>query len=141
MKEAIKESSRFTAQCQSKYCRWLRVKTGNLSANSKLTICMICCLGFGTYCGWLVVGGFTGRVTNTFGISQIRMPGYIGKTGATTKTLISDQEYQKVTAYLDYLDDLKTSRQGLAVYDSLLSLRPGLKDSLLMVHRMYLRQH
>lgn len=129
-----------TAQCRKKCYRWLHVKTRQLSQNRKLTICVLCCLGFGGYCGWLVVGGLSGKAANSFAISQINVPDYIGKTAQSTKTVISDHEYQKVVAYLDYLDDLKTSRQGRAVYDSILTLRPGLQDSLLRIHQMYLRQ-
>jgi hypothetical protein len=128
------------ALCPKKCYRWLHVKTGQLSQNSKLTICVLCCLGFGGYCGWLVLGGLSGKAAGSFAISQIKLPANIGKPAPAAKTIISEREYEKVVAYLDYLDDLKTSRQGRAVYDSLLALRPGLQDSLLMIHQMYLRQ-
>jgi hypothetical protein len=140
MKNTGQESTFPVTRCRKKCNEWLQLKTGQISPNSKLTICILCCLGFGGYCGWLVLGGLSGKITSSYSLSQIKIPANISKPAQATKTIISDQEYQKVIAYLDYLDDLKTSRQGRAVYDSLLALRPGLQDSLLMIHQMYLRQ-
>jgi hypothetical protein len=140
MKNTGQESTFPVADCRKKCNEWLRLKTAQIAPNTKLTLCVLCCLGFGGYCGWLVLGGLSGKAAGSFTISQIKVPDHIGKPAQAAKTIISDGEYQKVVTYLDYLDDLKTTRQGRAVYDSLLTLRPGLQDSLLMIHQMYLRQ-
>jgi hypothetical protein len=92
------------------------------------------------YCAWLIVSGACGRNAESYTLTQIRLPASIGSALPPERTLITDQEYGKVISYLDFLDSLKASEKTRPVYDSIVRASPGLLDSLMLTHRMYLLQ-
>jgi hypothetical protein len=129
-----------TIRWQQKWAGWMQRQSERLSRRSKILLWFVCCIGFGTYCSYLIIGGFSKGAVGTFSIRQIRLPFHIGKTDKPPQTIITEREYQRINAYLYYLDSLENAAGGRARFDSIQQNRPGLHDSLKMVQKLYLKQ-
>jgi hypothetical protein len=56
------------------------------------------------------------------------------------KTIVSENEYKKITGFKRYLDSVSGIATGKLWVDSLLAERPGLTDSICIIENIYLSQ-
>ena len=110
------------------------------TSKQRLVLLIIALTAAAGYCGWLMFSGISAKSTTDFTISQIKLPTHIGSTLPAAKAVITEQEYFKITRYLDLLDSLKHSDDGRHSYDSIVKTNPMLIDSLQTALKMYLRQ-
>jgi hypothetical protein len=80
---------------------------------------------------------------NSVTVKYVKMPEHIGHTanGITIPDhFISRKEYNRLEHFRVYMDNLDSSADGKKIKDSILSQRPKLLDSLVMVEQLYNKQ-
>lgn len=148
--ESVKNKERFLLErfneaiflLQHKCAQWLEQKTAHLSAKSWIVI-LFCFVVF-TVGGniYLIVDGLNGN-SNKIERSLISRPtnALVLDTKSTTlNAALSKAHLERVARFQMYMDSLGRSPTGKQVQDSMLRLRPGLLDSLVIVEDYYRSQ-
>lgn len=112
----------------------------NKISKRRLALMLPILLAASGYCLQLIFKGACPDNVKAYTLTQIRLPASIGSAIVPARPQITDQEYTRVVSYLDFLDSLKGSKQTKPIYDSIVKANPGLLDSLMLTHRMYLLQ-
>ena len=125
---------------QMVWAQWMQRKTEHLSQR----MLFVLLLGFisfaGGYNAYLIKKNFSGHQTNAFAISPIKLPGQILQTGEVAiqaDKQISRTEYLRIIRFRDFMDSLARSPSGKARYNSIVSNRPGLPDSIRIIEKLY----
>jgi hypothetical protein len=80
---------------------------------------------------------------NTVSVKPVKAPRFIGHAENVTTVLehfISKKEYSRLEQFRGYMDSLDSSADGKKIKDSILSQRPKLMDSLVIVEQLYNKQ-
>ena len=101
--------------------------------------CLIC----GGYSLYLIGNAIAGKPDkqSEYKVGQIDRPMHFDKTGSevmVTENGVDEETFQKIQQFKVYMDSLK-SKNSFA-YDSILSLRPLLMDSVLVLEQIYYSQ-
>ena len=112
----------------------------NKISKRRLALLLPMLLAASGYCLQLIFKGACSDNVKAYTLTQIRLPASIGRAIVPVRPQISDLEYTRLVSYLDFLDSLKGSEHTKPVYDSIVKANPGLLDSLMLAHRMYLLQ-
>jgi hypothetical protein len=119
----------------------LNNKTAHLSRRGKLALLIVFCLFFGGGSLYIMVDGFvSNKSSEIFRSKSIAVPHHAGQSGldgSRIKALITSKDMFKIEQFRRYMDSLKSSKRGVALYDSIIKVRPGLMDSLTEVERLY----
>lgn len=73
-------------------------------------------------------------------ITTLQLPGYPRKTPdyrIRNYAAVTAAEYLKIKRFIHYMDSLSQNQQGKKVADSILASRPGLKDSVALIEKLY----
>jgi hypothetical protein len=127
---------------QYKCADWLEQKTAHWTSNHWMAI--LCCyvlftMGCSTY---LIVDGFWGIPSKTITIISITRPNnaVADKKQLRLNIPASADGFKKIIRFRKYIDSLGLSPTGQKSYDSIVSHRPGLIDSLIAVEHYYQSQ-
>jgi hypothetical protein len=103
---------------------------------------IVFCLAFGVGSGMCIIQAFD-QPTAIFRIDHISKPRSIFPLDSQQQMMITSPSkgdfVERVLRFDLYLDSLKTSDRGARVYDSIVSARPGLMDSVKLVKRIFQR--
>jgi hypothetical protein len=125
---------------QWKWADYLQRKTEILSPGAKkYGLALFCLLSMGGSF-YLVRESFSPGDQRPLFASPIPPSLHYRKTGEeSTRSflLITKDEFQRMKRFRHYIDSLSRSASGQITRDSLLSLRPGLMDSLQVIERLY----
>jgi hypothetical protein len=148
--ESVKYKERFLLErcneaiflLQHKCAQWLEQKTAHLSAKSWIVI-LFCFIVF-TVGGniYLIVDGLNGnsnKIERSL-ISRSTTAAAFDTKNKTFNTSLSKTELERMARFQMYMDSLGRSPNGKQVQDSMLRLRPGLLDSLVIVEDYYRSQ-
>lgn len=84
----------------------------------------------GSYNVYCIVNAITGK-GYSMAITPIQKPKYAtGKEESYKATEVPEAEYRRIKKFRKYMDSLAQNPSGKILYDSLISRRPGLMDSL-----------
>ena len=128
---------------QSKWTIWMQRKTERLSGKGKLIMLLIFVLLTGGYSIYLIGKSFSGNPTPSFLIISIKRPAHIQESGDEAEhinTVISKSEHEKIHRFKQYMDSLTRSSTGKVLYDSIITYRPGLMDSIQIIENIYQSQ-
>lgn len=129
---------------QEKWADYMQRKTNRLSIKAKkYSLVLFCTLSVGCSM-YLIIGSFAGSATKDFNVASIHVPVHSTQTGEETSRsplLITKKEFEKIERFRQYVDSLGGSAAGMEVRDSLLSLRPGLMDSIRVIENLYQLQN
>lgn len=125
---------------QGKWADYIQRKTNRLSLKMrKYGLVLFCLLSVGCSL-YLIIESFTGSSNKNFGATPIHMPVHSIQTGEeATRSflLITKKEFERIERFLHYVDSLGGSVAGMKIRDSILSLRPGLMDSIRIIENLY----
>jgi len=125
---------------QYKCANWLEHKTAHFTRLNWIVI-LLCFTVFTTGCSiFLIVNSFSGNTNRNITVTPITKPTNLVPTKEKPRelnTIISETEFEKITRFRKYMDSLGRSPAGKKTYDSIVSGRPGLLDSLTILENYY----
>lgn len=128
---------------QQRWADFMQHHTERLSRNGKLIILSLFCLTAGSLSIYFIATSMMSRKAPSFTVTHLKKPLSADKSGdENTKALliVSKDEYEKIQRFRFYMDSLARSPSGKRLYDSILSQRPGLMDSILLIENIYQSQ-
>ena len=128
---------------QQRWADFMQRHTERFSRNGKLIILSLFCLTAGSLSIYLIASSVTSHKASSFTVIHLKKPPYAVKSGdENTKALmmVSKAEHEKIQHFRIYMDSLARSPSGKKLLDSILSQRPGLMDSILLIENIYQSQ-
>jgi len=137
--------NKYVTDRQTKLAGFLNRKTQGLSTSGKKAFLFAVCLLFGGMSLHLIVTTLwrPSKPDASLKPSAISVPEHLNKTGEETlypRELVTEQDMEEVRTFKRYMDSLRHSTNGKALYDSILTARPGLLDTVSMLEELYLLQ-
>lgn len=129
---------------QQRWADVMQQHTERLSRNAKLIILSLFCLTAGSISIYFIASSTTSHRASSFTVFHLKKPPYALKSGdenAKALAIITKNEYKKITRFRFYMDSLARSPTGKQLYVSIISQRPGLMDSILLVENIYQTQN
>ena len=128
---------------QQRWADFMQRHTERLSHNAKLIVLSLFFLTAGSLSVYLIASSMMRRKTPSINVTHFKQPPYTVKSGdENTKALmmVSKAEHEKIQHFRIYMDSLARSPSGKKLLDSILSQRPGLMDSILLIENIYQSQ-
>jgi hypothetical protein len=128
---------------QTKFANGMnKIFTGMNAKRLKLSL-IIFCIGCGGYSIYLFTKAIVspGANQNTIKIEQAVVPKHFNKTGdeiIAAENSVDEQTFNQIQQFKHYLDSLKQNKSYL--YDSIITARPFLMDTVLMLEQIYYSQ-
>lgn len=129
---------------QQRWADFMQHHTERLSRNGKLIILSLFCLTAGSLSVYFIASSVMSRKASSITVIHFKQPPNAVKSGdENTKALVivSEAEYIKILRFKLYMDSLARSPSGKELYESILSERPGLMDSVLLIEKIYQSQN
>ncbi len=149
IKNAAQErlASYFVSACirfQQRGADCMQRHTERLSRKGKIITLSLYCLTAGSLSVYLIASGMMSHKASSITVIHFKQPSYAVRSGdENTKAfvIVSKAEYENVQRFRFYMDSLARSPSGKPLHDSILSLRPGLMDSVLLIEKIYQSQN
>lgn len=125
---------------QQRWADFMQHHTERFSRNGKLIILSLFCVTAASISIYFIVSNVTSHKASSFTVIHLKKPTYAVKLGdENTKAfvLVTKAEYEKIQRFRFYIDSLARSPSGKELYDSILSQRPGLMDSIMIIEELY----
>lgn len=125
---------------QYKCANWLERKTAHFSRLNWIVLLLCFTLFTGSCSIYLIVNSFSGNKAGNIIVTQITKPTNLTplkEKPIQINTIISKTEFEKITSFRKYMDSLTLSSTGKKTYDSIVSDRPGILDSLTIIENYY----
>ncbi|STO10824.1 hypothetical protein [Flavobacterium hibernum] len=125
---------------QYKCAHWLELKTTHFTRLNWIVILFTFIVFTGGGSIYLIVKSFSGNPTKNITVIPITKPANViplKEKPLELSTIISKTEFEKITSFRKYMDSLGRSPTGKKTYDSIVSDRPGLLDSLTIIENYY----
>jgi len=111
--------------------------------NKKLKVLLLVfCISAGGYSIYLVANAVVSPIKNqpVFKVDQVDVPKHFDKTGdeLIPEATVDEQTFNKIQDFKKYMDSLKQNKSYL--YDSIITARPFLMDTVLMLEGIYYSQ-
>lgn len=118
------------------------VKANLISGKGKLILLIIFCLLAGSISFDAAKRSFSGRQKISLSANAIKKPIHIHHSGEETRATVgvTHEEYLRIYNFKLYLDSIANSPSGRRTFDSIITARPGLIDSILIIEHIYLSQ-
>jgi hypothetical protein len=129
---------------QGKWADYMQRRANRLSPRAKkYSLVLFCALSVSCSL-YLIIEGFKGYSTKDLGVAPIHVPVHTTETGdeaTRSPLLITKKEFERIERFRHNVDSLGKSATGTKVRDSMLSLRPGLMDSIRVIEKLYQLQN
>ncbi|MEL1254051.1 hypothetical protein AAEO57_09715 [Flavobacterium sp. DGU38] len=125
---------------QYKCANWLKNKTAHFSRLNWIVILFAFIVFTGGCSIYLIVKSFSGKPTENITVIPITKPVNsipLKEKPLELSTIISKTEFEKIKSFRKYMDSLTRSPTGKKTYDSIVSDRPRLLDSLTIFENYY----
>lgn len=137
--------NKYVTDRQTKLAGFLNRKAAGLSTGGKKVFLFVFCLLFGGMSLYLIVKTLwhPSEADASIKPKAISVPRHMNKTGEETlypRVLVTEEDMKEVRTFKRYMDSLKNSVNGKSLYDSILTARPGLMDTVGMLEELYLLQ-
>lgn len=116
------------------------VKANQISGKGKLIQLIIFCILSGIISFYTAKRSFSGKHEISLSSSSLEKPKHILLHSKKIKTTISEDEYLRIHNFKMYLDSIANAPSGRRTFDSIITLRPGLIESILIIENIYLSQ-
>jgi hypothetical protein len=127
---------------QTKFADTMSMIFQNINVKRLKVLLFLFCLSAGGYSVYLIANAVTNaaKTEQSFKPSQINMPKHLNKSGEEfiAETKVDEETFYKIQNFKNYMDSLKQNKSYL--YDSILSARPFLIDTVLMLEEIYYSQ-
>ncbi|TXI87455.1 MAG: hypothetical protein E6Q36_07425 [Chryseobacterium sp.] len=126
-----------------RWANYLNRKTENIKTSTLKVLLFIFCALFGSICIYTGLDAIR-QPSTVIKVDKIQFPSHtIIKNEGTAhqqSEILSAQEYENIQSFKRYMDSLKNDKSGKASYDSIITERPGLMDSISLAESLYLKQ-
>ena len=124
---------------QGGLANWMMKRTEKFSRRTWIVLLILFVLSISTYSVYLTASAFTKKGSNAITITPINKLKHATETGdAPIETAeVSEAEYSRIKRFRVYMDSLARSPSGKILYDSIISHRPGLMDSVRFIENYY----
>jgi hypothetical protein len=124
---------------QGGWARWMTKRTEKFSRRTWSVLLSLFVLSASAYSVHILLNAFTGNVGNSITIIPIKKPTHLTETGEERITApeVSEAECTRIKRFRMYMDSLARSPSAKIFYDSIISHRPGLMDSLRFIENYY----
>lgn len=118
------------------------VKANLISGKGKLILLIIFCLLAGSISFYAAKRSFSGKQKISLSANSIIKPKHIHQPDEETRSTagITHEEYLRIYNFKLYLDSIANTPSGRRTFDSIITVRPGLIDSILIIEHIYLSQ-
>jgi hypothetical protein len=127
---------------QTKFADAMSIIFQNINVKKLKVLLFFFCLSAGGYSVYLIANAVTNaaKTEQSFKPAQINMPKHINKSGNEfiAETTVDEETFYKIRKFKNYMDSLKQNKSYL--YDSILTARPFLMDTVLMLEQIYYSQ-
>ncbi len=120
------------------FAAWLQQKTNGFSSKRVKIFLLVFCLIFLSVSIIVMYQSFKKDNTNFYFISPIRTIPLLKEQ--RIRPAINEQEFKRIHSFKMYLDSLQTTAKGKLKFDSLLSTRPHLTDTINYLENIYYEQ-
>jgi hypothetical protein len=129
----------FVRKKQQRAADWLQQRSKRYSKRTQLTGLVIFCLLFGGSSVCIVIGVLQGK-GKIITVQPISVPAHVIDTSRLFKELpvLEQQIQENIQHFKRHLDSLY--QYAPAAFDSVMKIRPGLIDSLMLVESIYQQQ-
>lgn len=136
---------RYVAKKEGNLAGYLNKKVNGLSVKGQMFFLFAFCTLFGGVSLYLVLNTFLGPNSSSSSIKpqSINIPRNLNKTGEENiypNLLVTEEDIKQVRAFRLFMDSLHLTPNGKPIYDSILTNRPGLMDTISMLEQLYLLQ-
>jgi len=120
------------------FAAWLQQKTNRFSSKKIKILFLAFCLTSLSISIIVISQSFKKDNRNLYNISPIRIIPLLKEE--RTRTVINEREFKRIHSFKIYLDSLQTTVKGKLKFDSLLSTRPHLTDTINYLENLYYEQ-
>lgn len=129
---------------QQGWADFMQRYTERLSRNAKLIVLSLFCLTTGSLSLYLIGSSVVSRKASSISVIHLTKPPYAGKLSGDENTkalaMVSKAEYEKIQRFMFYMDSLARSPSGKQLHNRILTQRPGLIDSIMILEKIYQSQ-
>lgn len=115
-------------------------KANLISGKGKIILLIVFCLLAGSISFYTANKSFSGKHEISFSPSSLKKPKHIHSRSEKMRTTISQDEYLRIHDFKLYLDSISNTPSGRRIFDSIITARPGLIDSILIIEHIYMSQ-
>ena len=129
---------------QEKWADLMNHYTERLPRKGKLIMFFLFCILGGCLSLYLIADSMMRRPGFSFTISHFKATPFAGKSGdenIRADIIVTKIEYQRIQHFKLYMDSLDLSPSGKKIYDSILTNRTGLMDSVLFIEKIFQSQN
>ena len=141
--DRIANSIVITCIClQQRWAAFMQRNAERLSTKRKAIILSIFCLCTGGFSFFFIAKSLTSNNIVSFNVTQFKSS-RLPKAGDELNkplVIITKEEYDKIERFRDYIDSLAVSPSGKKIYNGILTGRPGLIDSIILLENIYQSQ-
>ena len=132
---------RLVERMQNCFATMMEKAVGKMEAKKLKRILLVFCIVWGGLsCYFITQALIKPPYTQVLRIDHVNMPTHFDKTGDDTEAneLVDEATHEKITAFETYMDSLKIHSR--LQYDSIVSVRPQLMDSIAWLKDIYSSQ-
>ena len=127
-----------------KFADFLSIKSEQVTRRSRNFYLGLFCVLFGSASVFVAMRGI-GNPFPKLSIERISFPKHATNADPskvlTPAPFLTEKQYQRILRFETYMDSLQKSVAGKVQYDSIITARPGLMDSLGLVEQLYRNQN
>lgn len=145
-RELIPQTNRVTKGTKKRFeqlkrysANWMNDHTKSFTRQTWIVLLLLFITSAGSISIYIMINSFREHETNLIVITPIRKPNHILETGEAnigTRRLPA-KEYNLMIDIRYYMDSLIKRQSGKIVYDSIITLHPGLMDSLRFIENYF----
>jgi hypothetical protein len=125
---------------QTKWAKWMGKRTENLSRRTLILLLLLFITLTGSHSIFLIRKSVSGNPANPVSATGVKIPKHVTKSRRVVPQqdiTVNNDVFQRITQFREYMDSLARSQDGKAMYDSIVTNRPGLLDSIKLVEKIY----
>jgi len=133
--------ARFIMKMQSAFAKFMSKKTQKISSSSmKILLLIFFFSGSALSIYFITAAIIEKKQLKAVKVDRLRVPKYYNDDGVDSikhEFFITEQTYQEMQAFKNYMDSLQRMKVGKIIYDSIMLSRPGLMDSINQLEQLY----
>jgi len=125
---------------QSGWADWMGTQSAKLSNSNQKMLLMLFVAVSGSYCFYLLLNSFIGGNLIKLEVNPISSPAHIrsrNEENVQKMPAMRNKEFEGIIQFRLYMDSLALSPRGRQKYDSIVTNRPGLMDSIGIFEKYY----
>jgi len=140
--KAARGIAKFLLRIQTKFSEFMNVNTKNIPVKGLKIFLIAFCLFGGGFSIYLIAEAIfkKDKQQPSIKIDKVNVPKYYDQSGSEklqTEQYVDEETFRGIQSFERYMDSLKETKSGRKLHDSILIIRPGLRDSIRMLKEIY----